>query len=81
MIGRTHGVHAEPTTFGLKMALWAQEMMRNKVRLSEAAKAISIGKISGAVGTYATVSPELEEKACAKLGVASSTYIQSGDPA
>ncbi len=70
MIGRTHGVHAEPITFGLKMALWAQEMMRNKARLSEAAKVISVGKISGAVGTYATVSPELEEKACAKLGVA-----------
>jgi adenylosuccinate lyase len=69
MIGRTHGVHAEPTTFGLKMALWAQEMRRNKTRLTEAEKTISVGKISGAVGTYATVSPELEEKACAKLGL------------
>ena len=70
MAGRTHGVHAEPTTFGLKMALWAQEMKRNKVRMAEAEKVISVGKISGAVGTYATVPPELEEKACAKLGLA-----------
>ena len=70
MIGRTHGVHAEPITFGLKMALWAQEMKRNAARLSEAEKAISVGKISGAVGTYATVPPEVEEKACAKLGLA-----------
>lgn len=69
MIGRTHGVHAEPTTFGLKMALWAQEMKRNKARLTEARKVVSVGKISGAVGTYATVSPELEERTCAKLGL------------
>ena len=67
MIGRTHGVHAEPTTFGLKLALWAQEMKRNATRLREAEKAISVGKISGAVGTYATVPPEVEDKACAKL--------------
>ena len=67
MIGRTHGIHAEPVTFGLKLALWAQEMKRNAVRLAEAEKAISVGKISGAVGTYATVSPEIEEKACAIL--------------
>jgi adenylosuccinate lyase len=70
MIGRTHGVHAEPITFGLKLALWAQEMKRNAARLAEAEKAISVGKISGAVGTYATVPPEVEEKACAKLGLA-----------
>jgi len=57
MIGRTHGVHAEPITFGLKMALWSQEMKRNHNRLEEAKKIISVGKISGAVGTYATVSP------------------------
>ena len=69
MIGRTHGVHAEPITFGLKMALWAQEMKRNAARLAEAEKVISVGKISGAVGTYATVSPEVEEKTCAKLGL------------
>jgi len=69
MIGRTHGVHAEPITFGLKLALWAQEMKRNYARLAEAEKMISVGKISGAVGTYATVPPEVEEIACAKLGL------------
>lgn len=69
MIGRTHGVHAEPITFGLKMALWTQEMKRNRDRLEEAKKIISVGKISGAVGTYATVSPEIEEKTCHKLGL------------
>ncbi|MBM3166852.1 MAG: adenylosuccinate lyase [Chloroflexi bacterium] len=69
MIGRTHGVHAEPITFGLKMALWAQEMKRNQIRLDEAAKAISVGKISGAVGTYATVTPDVEEIVCTKLGL------------
>jgi adenylosuccinate lyase len=70
MMGRTHGVHAEPTTFGLKMALWAEEMKRNAHRLAEASKSISVGKISGAVGTYATVPPEVERIACAKLGLA-----------
>jgi len=70
MIGRTHGVHAEPITFGLKMALWAQEMKRNYARLEEAKKVIIVGKISGAVGTYATVSPDIEAKACAALGLA-----------
>ena len=69
MMGRTHGVHAEPITFGLKLALWTQEMKRNATRLAEAEKTISVGKISGAVGTYATVSPEIEEKACIKLGL------------
>ncbi|HLB27821.1 MAG TPA: adenylosuccinate lyase [Dehalococcoidales bacterium] len=67
IIGRTHGVHAEPTSFGLKLALWIEEMNRNRIRLNEAEKVIAVGKISGAVGTYATLSPELEEKACAKL--------------
>jgi len=67
MIGRTHGVHAEPISFGLKLALWTEEMRRNLQRLAEAKKAIAVGKISGAVGTYATLSPEVEEKACAKL--------------
>ena len=70
MMGRTHGVHAEPITFGLKMALWAQEMKRNAARLAAAEKTISVGKLSGAVGTYATVPPEVEEKACIKLGLA-----------
>ncbi len=70
IMGRTHGVHAEPTTFGLKMALWIEEMRRNAQRLAEAKKAVSVGKISGAVGTYATVPPQVEEMACAKLGLA-----------
>lgn len=70
MMGRTHGVHAEPITFGLKMALWSEEMKRNAQRLSEATKAISVGKISGAVGTYATVPPQVEKIACARLGLA-----------
>ena len=69
MIGRTHGVHAEPTTFGLKLALWVEEMKRNERRLAEARKMIAVGKISGAVGTYATVTPEVERIACAKLGL------------
>jgi adenylosuccinate lyase len=67
MMGRTHGVHAEPTTFGLKMALWTEEMKRNAQRLAEARENISVGKISGAVGTYATVPPQVEKKACARL--------------
>ena len=70
MMGRTHGVHAEPTTFGLKLALWAEEMKRNDQRLAQAKRIISVGKISGAVGTYATVPPEVEEKACSRLGLA-----------
>ncbi len=70
MMGRTHGVHAEPTTFGLKMALWSEEMKRNAQRLAEARKNISVGKISGAVGTYATVPPQVEKIACARLGLA-----------
>jgi adenylosuccinate lyase len=67
MIGRTHGVHAEPTSFGLKLALWVEEMNRNRLRLNEAKKTIAVGKISGAVGTYATLSPRVEEKACTRL--------------
>ena len=70
MMGRTHGIHAEPLTFGLKLALWVEEMKRNRQRLSEAKRAIAVGKISGAVGTYATLSPQVEEKACARLGLA-----------
>jgi len=67
MMGRTHGVHAEPISFGLKLAIWVEEMRRNLQRLTEAKKAIAVGKISGAVGTYATVPPEIEHKACHKL--------------
>jgi len=70
MVGRTHGVHAEPITFGLKLALWTEEMKRNDRRLADAKRIISVGKISGAVGTYATVPPEVEERACSKLGLA-----------
>jgi len=69
MIGRTHGIHAEPISFGLKLAIWVEEMRRNLRRLSEAKKAMAVGKISGAVGTYATVPPEIEQKACHKLGL------------
>jgi len=69
MMGRSHGIHAEPISFGLKLALWTEEMRRNLERLGEAEKAIAVGKISGAVGTYATLSPEVEEKTCAKLGL------------
>ncbi|MBI2853332.1 MAG: adenylosuccinate lyase [Chloroflexi bacterium] len=69
MMGRTHGVHAEPITFGLKLALWREEMKRNASRLSEAKKNIAVGKISGAVGSYATVPPDVERIACAQLGL------------
>jgi len=67
MMGRTHGVHAEPTTFGLKMALWTEEMKRSAQRLVEARSNISVGKISSTVGTYATVPPQVEKIACARL--------------
>lgn len=69
MMGRTHGVHAEPTTFGLKMALWHEEMKRNLARFNEAASRIEVGKISGAVGTYANIDPYVEEYVCEKLGL------------
>jgi len=69
MMGRTHGVHAEPITFGLKLARWVDEMRRNASRLAEAERMISVGKISGSVGTHASVPPEVEERACAKLGL------------
>lgn len=69
MIGRSHGVHAEPITFGLKMALWYDEMKRNFLRMERAKAAISIGKISGAVGTFAHVPPFVEEFVCRQLGL------------
>ena len=69
MMGRTHGVHAEPTTFGLKLAIWWDEMRRNRHRLEEAKKNAGVGKISGAVGTYATVPPQIEERVCSRLGL------------
>lgn len=68
-IGRTHGVHAEPITFGLKLALWHAEMERHEKRLRRAIKIISVGKISGAVGTYEHLSPEVEKHVCRKLGL------------
>ena len=67
MIGRTHGVHAEPVTFGLKLAIWADEMRRNISRLRRAREVISVGKISGAVGTFANLDPYVEEYVCRKL--------------
>jgi len=69
MIGRSHGVHAEPITFGLKLAVWYAEMLRNLKRLREALDVISYGKLSGAVGTFANVSPGIESFACEKLGL------------
>src|SRR4029078_11281591 len=65
-VGRTHGIHAEPTTFGLKLALWYEEMRQEPVRLLPAAETMRVGKLSGAVGTFAHLSPEIEEKALSK---------------
>ena len=67
MIGRTHGVHAEPVTFGLKVALWWDEMKRARKRLSDARKSVAVGKISGPVGTHATAPPDIEASVCAQL--------------
>jgi adenylosuccinate lyase len=69
MIGRSHGVHAEPTTFGLKLALWFDESRRNIVRLKNAIATISVGQVSGAVGTFEHLSPKVEEYVCEKLGL------------
>ncbi|MBP3039248.1 adenylosuccinate lyase [Bacillaceae bacterium Marseille-Q3522] len=69
MMGRTHGVHAEPTTFGLKLALWYEEMKRNVTRFKAAAEGMAFGKISGAVGTYANIDPFVEQYVCEKLGL------------
>ena len=68
-IGRTHGVHGEPTTFGLKIAVWYSEMQRNKERLERARETVRVGMISGAVGTYATIPPSVEKYTCEKLGL------------
>ncbi|WGV60699.1 adenylosuccinate lyase [Brevibacillus brevis] len=68
-MGRTHGVHAEPTTFGLKLALWYEEMKRNLARFQAAKKEVAYGKISGAVGTYANIDPFVEAYVCEKLGL------------
>ena len=69
MMGRTHGVHAEPTTFGVKMALWYTEMKRNLKRFKEVRKEIEVGKMSGAVGTFANIPPEIEQYVCDHLGI------------
>ena len=69
MIGRSHGIHAEPITFGLKLAVWYSEMDRNLMRLKDALNVISYGKLSGAVGTFANISPRVEELTCKKLGL------------
>ncbi|MEP7032524.1 MAG: adenylosuccinate lyase [Actinomycetota bacterium] len=69
MVGRTHGVHAEPTSFGHKLALWAFELDRDRERLRRAKDAVSVGAISGVVGTYAAVDPRIEEEVCARLGL------------
>ena len=69
MMGRSHGIHAEPVTFGLKLALWYAEMDRNRQRLHRARETISVGKISGSVGTYANVDPEVEQLVCQRLGL------------
>lgn len=69
MVGRTHGVHAEPTSLGLKFALWLAEMRRNRERLKQAAEVVRVGKISGAVGNFAHIDPFIEEYVCAKLNL------------
>ena len=80
MIGRTHGVHAEPTSFGHKLAIWAFELDRGRERLRRARDVVSVGKISGVVGTYAQLDPRVEEEVCARLGLgtaeASSQILQ-----
>ena len=80
MIGRSHGIHAEPTSFGHKLAIWAFELDRGRERLRRAREVVSVGKISGVVGTYAQVDPRVEEEVCAKLGLrpaeASSQIVQ-----
>ncbi|MCK5117914.1 MAG: adenylosuccinate lyase [Candidatus Aegiribacteria sp.] len=80
MIGRSHGIHAEPVTVGLKLAIWYDEMVRQKKRLAAAITDISVGQISGAVGTFANIEPEIEEAVCQRLGLqpapASSQIVQ-----
>ena len=80
MVGRTHGIHAEPITFGLKLAIWYDEVRRHRQRLEDAAEGMRVGKLSGAVGTFAHLSPKIEEKVMARLGLepapASSQVVQ-----
>jgi len=70
MVGRTHGVHAEPMTFGLKLALWYADLERSRERVRTARESVAVGKLSGAVGTFAHLSPAIEERVCARLGLA-----------
>lgn len=69
MVGRTHGVHAEPMTFGMKLALWYAEIQRSRERVARAREQVAVGKLSGAVGTFAHLPPAIEEKVCGKLGL------------
>jgi adenylosuccinate lyase len=69
MVGRTHGMHAEPTTFGAKLALWCLQADRDRTRLRAARDAVAVGKVSGAVGTYSNIDPAVEEQVCAGLGL------------
>ena len=69
MVGRTHGIHAEPTTFGAKLALWAMQVRRDRTRLARAREAIAVGKLSGAVGTYSNIDPFVERYVCEQLGL------------
>ena len=68
-VGRTHGIHAEPTTFGVKVALWCLQADRDRARLRAAREAIAVGKVSGAVGTYSNIDPAVEQQVCAGLGL------------
>ena len=70
IMGRTHGVHAEPTSFGMVLAVWVDEIRRHQHRLEDAKQTVAVGKISGAVGSHATISPDLEERVCTTLGLA-----------
>ena len=82
MIGRTHGVHAEPVTFGFKMAVWYSQVQRDLERMRAARDAISVGKISGAVGIFGNIDPKVEEYVCERLGLAAapvSTQIVQRD--
>src|SRR5699024_11784529 len=75
MMGRTHGVHAEPTTFGLKLALWYEEMKRNLERFDEIASRLAYGKLSGSVGTYVFIDLNVEAHVCVKLGLLSAPFL------
>ncbi len=80
-IGRTHGIHAEPTTFGLKLLNWYAEMQRNLTRFQAAAEDMRVGKLSGAVGTFGHLKPEHEERICERLGLQPAPVATPGHPA